>query len=131
MSATGIGREVPGESLAHGGCCLLVLDLGCYEGVVAGDFAVCLGGHDGAGSVALLALSCVGDEPAIKRRLAAAELIDAVGLAVERGGCAELRRHASGRMLGFSMSRRRPRSEAGEGCSSAVRNRCAASSSRM
>jgi hypothetical protein len=26
-------REVAGESLAHGGCCLLVLDLGGYEGL--------------------------------------------------------------------------------------------------
>ena len=75
--------------MAHGGCCLLVLDLGCDEGVVAGDCAVRIGSHEGAGSIALLILACVGDQPAVKRCLAAAELIDAVGLAVERGGCAD------------------------------------------
>ena len=122
-------REVPRESPANADGCLIMLDLRGDERVVAGDFAVRFCRYEGAGSVATLALAGIGKQPAIQSLLAAAECLDAVSFTIERGGRGEGRRHAAGRTLGFSVSRRRPCSASGEGCSSAARNRCAASSS--
>jgi hypothetical protein len=53
-------REVPRESSADAGACLLVLDLRRDEGVVARDVAIGVGCDERAGGVATLAEpSCV------------------------------------------------------------------------
>ena len=100
-----------------------MLDLCRDECVIARDRAVWLGGDECPGGVAMLALACIGAQPAIQALLAATKCLDAMRSTVERRGRGQPRRHTAGRTLGFSISLRSFRAALAEGCSSAARKR--------